>query len=138
MAKVFKNEVIGLVIFRMESTMSVQKCGESSLFLKVIERALEDVVTKADADRKYKKSAVYYLGGPLFKLHVGLLGLDYEWSIELINKLMKAFKKPPIEVRHDEQLFSYVANSRLIDGVGDIQSENDAPYFRSTSRRMAV
>ncbi len=95
-----KAEVITWVMERMNGAAQETRTAESLFILAIIERAFIDAFLIL-AEDSWRAEARRYLSASGLKVHLGLIGIDYEWALEQVAMVALVIKEIEKEESHE-------------------------------------
>jgi len=95
-----KAEVTTWVMERMNGAAQEIRTSESLFILAIIERAFIDAFLILATD-SWRAEARRYLSAPAFRVHLGLIGIDYEWALEQVAMVAMVIKEIETEESHE-------------------------------------
>lgn len=95
-----KAEVVTWIMGRMNGAAQETRTAESLFILAIIERAFIDAFL-IFAEDSWRAEARRYLSAPSFRVHLGFIGIDYEWALEQVATMAMAIKEIEKEESHE-------------------------------------
>lgn len=95
-----KAEVVTWIMGRMNGAAQETRTAESLFILAIIERAFIDAFL-IFAEDSWRAEARRYLSAPSFRVHLGFIGIDYEWALEQVATMAMAIKEIETEESHE-------------------------------------